>query len=251
MKVVLLSHQSPVGQFVIDLLSRGGIQAMLNVSIAAFRLQSKRETFDAVVLQDSGYTLVEDLSFIKGCVDQQVPVVVVGEEMRAGFGTALALGAADYINLSRAAHDELPVRLRGHIESFGRSSRRSLELGGCQIDPARLRVARGDDAVQFTHREFELAWLLFSRPEQVVTNATIVSRVWGRSADLNKRTLEQHIYKLRAKLARIGCPLRINAVYGRGYQLLTGPDSLEPRAEREIRAASPSAHPSAHHFHAS
>jgi DNA-binding response OmpR family regulator len=67
---------------------------------------------------------------------------------------------------------------------------------------------------------------LFSRADQLVTNATIISRVWGRSADLNKRTLEQHVYKLRAKLARLRCCLRVHAVYGRGYQLLTGSDAL-------------------------
>lgn len=247
MKVALLSHHSPVGQFVIDLLSRGGIQAMLNVSIAAFRLQSRRQPFDAVVLQDSGDTLAEDLSLIKGCVDQAVPVVVVGEEMRAGFGTALACGAVDYISLSRAAHDELPLRLRGHVEAHCWQTRRTLEVRGCVLESARLRAGCGAHSVELTHREFELAWLLFSRADQLVTNATIISRVWGRSADLNKRTLEQHVYKLRAKLDRIGCGLRVNAVYGRGYQLLTGPDSLEPRAEREIRPAS--AWP--HHFHAS
>ena len=247
MKVALLSHTSPVGQLVIELLSRSGIEAMLNVSIAAFRQQAGRDDFDAVVLQDRGSTLAEDLSLIKSCVDQEVPVVVVGEEMRDGFSTALACGAADYITLSRAAHDELQVRLRGHVEAVNRQVRKQVRVGGCTLDPARLSFCCGDQAVQVTHREFELAWLLFSRPEQVVTNATIVSRVWGRSADLNKRTLEQHIYKLRAKLARIGCPLRINAVYGRGYQLLTGPDSLEPREEREVRTAVSWAP----HFHAS
>ena len=247
MKVALLSHTSPVGQLVIELLSRSGIEALLNVSITAFRQQAGRDDFDAVVLQDRGATLAEDLSLIKSCVDQEVPVVVVGEEMRNGFSTALACGAADYITLSRAAHDELQVRLRGHVEAVGRHARKEVRIGGCTLDPSRLRFSCGEQEVQVTHREFELAWLLFSRPEQVVTNATIVSRVWGRSADLNKRTLEQHIYKLRAKLARIGCPLRINAVYGRGYQLLTGADSLEPREEREVRVAAAWTH----HFHAS
>jgi DNA-binding response OmpR family regulator len=228
MKVALLSHHMPVGQFVIDLLSRGGIEAMLNVSIAAFRQQAKRQTFDAVVLQDFGDTLVEDLSLIKGCVDQEVPVVVVGEEMRAGFSTALACGAADYISLSRATHDELQVRLRGHVEAQAMQCRRTIEVAGCQLDPARLRASAGDKAVEMTHREFELAWMLFSRPDQLITNATIVSRVWGRSAELNKRTLEQHIYKVRAKLASLGVDLRVNAVYGRGYQLLTGPVALPP-----------------------
>jgi DNA-binding response OmpR family regulator len=213
MKVALLSHQSAVGQFVVDLLSRGGIQAMLNVSIASFRAQSKRQEFDAVVLQDSGFTLIEDLSVIRGCVDQEVPVVVVGDEMRAAFGTALACGASDYINLSRAAHDELPVRLRGHIEAQGRAPRRALEVAGCVLDPTRLRATCHGESVVLTHREFELAWLLFSRPEQLFTNAT-------------KRTLEQHVYKLRAKLAMLRCCLRVHAVYGRGYQLLTGTQVL-------------------------
>jgi DNA-binding response OmpR family regulator len=246
MKVALLSRHAPANQFVVDLLSRGGIEAMLNVSIASFRLHARARPFDAVVLQDCGYTLVEDLSLIKGCVDQEVPVVVVGEEMRAGFGTALACGAADYIHLSRAAHDELPVRLRGHVEAQGRQGRRTLKVGACLLDAGRMRAACGSESVELTHREFELAWLLFSRADQLVTNATIAARVWGRSVDLNKRTLEQHVYKLRAKLARLGSELRVHAVYGRGYQLLTGQVAPLPAGEEPTAlgaAAEPAALP--------
>jgi DNA-binding winged helix-turn-helix (wHTH) protein len=45
--------------------------------------------------------------------------------------------------------------------------------------------------------------------------------VWGRSSDVCKRTLEQHIYKLRRKLAtgRRGAGFRIQAVYSVGYRL--------------------------------
>jgi hypothetical protein len=127
MKVALLAHQSPVGQFVIDLLSRGGIEAMLNVTTAAFRQQSRHHPFDAVVLHDSGRTLVEDLSLIKGCVDQSAVVVGRGDACR--FGTAIACGRP--LHQLRARRDELPLRLRGVERRPGRPAARSRSAAAC------------------------------------------------------------------------------------------------------------------------
>ncbi|WP_240685973.1 hypothetical protein [Paracidovorax citrulli] len=107
MRVALLSRRSAVNQFLVDLLNRGGIQAILQVSIAAFRMQARRHPPDAVILEDCGGTLAEDLGLIRSCISTHVPVLVAGSELQAGFGTALACGAVDYINLSRVGHDEL------------------------------------------------------------------------------------------------------------------------------------------------
>lgn len=221
MNIALLSRRSTVNQFLVDLLSRGGIQAMLHVSIAAFRMQVRQQAFDAVILEDCGGTLAEDLGLIKTCVSDQVPVVVVGAELHAGFGVALACGAVDYISLSRVGHDELKTRLRGHMEAQAFQAAHPIDVDGCLLDPARLCLVHGDKTVGLTHRECELACLLFSKPNQVVSLPTITAKVWGRSVESNKRTLEQHIYKLRTKLREAGCQLRVQAAYGRGYRLLS------------------------------
>ncbi|CAM3428951.1 DNA-binding response OmpR family regulator [Paracidovorax anthurii] len=221
MQVALLSRRSAVNQFLVDLLSRGGIQAILQVSIAAFRIQARKQSPDAVILEDCGGTLAEDLGLIRSCISTHVPVLVAGSELQAGFGTALACGAVDYINLSRVGHDELKARIRGHVEAYSLEASHAIAVDGCQLDPARQCIVHGGKTVELTHRECELAWLLFSRPNQVVSSPTIVARVWGRSVESNKRTLEQHIYKLRTKLRQTGCSLRVQAAYGRGYRLLS------------------------------
>ena len=221
MRVALLSRRSAVNQFLVDLLNRGGIQAILQVSIAAFRMQARRHPPDAVILEDCGGTLAEDLGLIRSCISAHVPVLVAGSELQAGFGTALACGAVDYINLSRVGHDELKARLRGHVEAYALETARSITVDGCELDPARQCFVHRGTVVELTHRECELAWLLFSRPNQVVSSPTIVARVWGRSVESNKRTLEQHIYKLRLKLRQCGCSLHVQAAYGRGYRLMS------------------------------
>ncbi len=220
MQVALLSRRPVVNQFLVDMLNRGGIEAVSQISIAAFRQQARVQPPDAVILEDAGGTLAEDLGLIRSCISSQVPVLVAGSELQAGFGMALACGAVDYINLSRIGHDELKARIRGHVEAIAQEAAGAIALDGCELDPARQCLVHRGTVVELTHRECELAWLLFSRPNQVVSSPTIVARVWGRSVESNKRTLEQHVYKLRTKLRECGCSLRVQAAYGRGYRLL-------------------------------
>jgi DNA-binding winged helix-turn-helix (wHTH) protein len=71
-----------------------------------------------------------------------------------------------------------------------------------------------------TPREFALAKILFAGVGRVVPLSSLSARVWGVSVELSKRTLEQHVYKLRRKLKE--CfreDVRIQAAYGIGYRL--------------------------------
>ncbi len=237
MQVALLSRRPSGNPFLMDMLNRGGVDAVIHVGVAAFRQQVGARPPDAVILEDTGGTLAEDLGLIRSCISAQVPVLVAGSELQAGFGMALACGAVDYINLSRVGHDELKARIRGHVEAYAREAACAIAVDGCELDPARQCLVHQGRVVELTHRECELAWLLFSRPNQVVSSPTIVARVWGRSVESNKRTLEQHIYKLRTKLRDCGCGLRVQAAYGRGYRLLAS--TVEPSAPAHVPASTP------------
>jgi DNA-binding response OmpR family regulator len=65
---------------------------------------------------------------------------------------------------------------------------------------------------------------LFENLGRVVSMRTLSTEIWGRPSDIGKRTIEQHVYKLRRKLGQTTGPGRdnvpkIQTVYGVGYRL--------------------------------
>ncbi|WP_186830742.1 winged helix-turn-helix domain-containing protein [Mitsuaria sp. TWR114] len=82
-------------------------------------------------------------------------------------------------------------------------------------------MRRDDQEISLTAREFALAWVLFSNAGRVVSASSLTARVWGGGTDICKRTLEQHVYRLRRKLSggATGAVVRIQAIYSIGYRL--------------------------------
>jgi two-component system phosphate regulon response regulator PhoB len=92
-----------------------------------------------------------------------------------------------------------------------------LELGGIQLDIAghQLRV-RGRE-VPLTATEFRLLRLLMERCGRVQTRGQLLSDVWGYAEDIDSRTVDTHIRRLRRKLGPEA--ERIETVIGVGYRL--------------------------------
>ncbi|HEX2645464.1 MAG TPA: response regulator [Thermoanaerobaculia bacterium] len=149
----------------------------------------------------------------------RVPIVMLtarGEEVDRIVG--LELGADDYIPkpfsprevvlrvkavLRRQQSDEVPADL--------------LEIGGIQLDISghQLRL-RGKD-VPLTATEFRLLRLLMERSGRVQTRGQLLSDVWGYAEDIDSRTVDTHIRRLRRKLGSEA--ERIETVIGVGYRL--------------------------------
>jgi len=104
------------------------------------------------------------------------------------------------------------------------SSSERLQLAGFELDRRREILADQGRPVELTRREFALAWLFFSQPNTVLSRSYISHTVWGAEPELAGRTMEQHIYRMRAKLQLN--ELRgvvVRSVYAQGYRLeLTG-----------------------------
>jgi DNA-binding winged helix-turn-helix (wHTH) protein len=92
--------------------------------------------------------------------------------------------------------------------------------GGVELDrrdgSARVRGL----TVDLTQREFLLGWALFENLGRVVTVRQLAEAVWCSPVEVAKRSIEQHIYRLRGKLliTKTGA-LHLTTVYGRGYRL--------------------------------
>ncbi|HEY9106300.1 MAG TPA: response regulator transcription factor [Roseateles sp.] len=202
-------------------LAAHGVEVVVTPSIAGMLHVLKRGEAHAALLEDAGTQLIDWLATLQIRVGGVVPVIVVGGGA-GGFGMAdaLAHGATDYVDYTHEA-DQLLVRLRARV---GRSASRpgqGMEVGPYALNSATSAVFRNGIEINLTAREFALAWVLFSNAGRVVSAACLAARVWGRPTDVCKRTLEQHIYRLRRKLCCNGtdAAVRINAVYSIGYRL--------------------------------
>jgi two-component system, OmpR family, alkaline phosphatase synthesis response regulator PhoP len=82
------------------------------------------------------------------------------------------------------------------------------------IDRESFLIYRGEQKIQLARKEFELLFLLASKPGKVFTREYILEKVWGEEVLVVDRTIDVHIRKIREKLG----DEYIGTVKGVGYK---------------------------------
>jgi two-component system, OmpR family, phosphate regulon response regulator PhoB len=149
----------------------------------------------------------------------RLPIVMLtarGDEVDRIVG--LELGADDYISKPFSPR-EVVLRVKAVLRRFQQEEPAAelIEVGGIELDVSghQLRV-RGRD-VPLTATEFRLLRLLLERCGRVQTRGQLLSDVWGYAEDIDSRTVDTHIRRLRRKLGPEA--ERIETVIGVGYRL--------------------------------
>lgn len=91
---------------------------------------------------------------------------------------------------------------------------KNLVIGNINIDPVKFLVTIDGNELMLAKKEFELLYLLASRPGRVFLRNEILSQVWGNDVIVGDRTIDVHIRKIRQKLG-VDC---ITTVKGVGYK---------------------------------
>ena len=94
-----------------------------------------------------------------------------------------------------------------------------LSYGDLTIDTSRHRVKRDGRSVHLSPTEYRLLSTLLERPGHVYSRDTLLNRVHGRDADVELRTIDVHIGRLRKALNAGGESDIIRTVRGTGYAL--------------------------------
>jgi two-component system alkaline phosphatase synthesis response regulator PhoP len=91
---------------------------------------------------------------------------------------------------------------------------KTIKIDNLEIDPDKFEVLINDREITLAKKEFELLYLLASRPGRVFLRNEILNQVWGNEVIVGDRTIDVHIRKVRQKLG-IDC---ITTVKGVGYK---------------------------------
>ena len=125
----------------------------------------------------------------------------------------LETGADDYVS-KPISPKVLVSRVNAIFRRLNKEESKTIKLGNMEIDPEKFMVILNGDDVILAKKEFELLYLLASKPGRVFLRNEILSQVWGAEVIVGDRTIDVHIRKIRQKLG-IDC---ITTVKGVGYK---------------------------------
>ncbi|QBQ40277.1 response regulator transcription factor [Sphingobacterium psychroaquaticum] len=117
----------------------------------------------------------------------------------AGFN----VGADDYIAKPikpRALMSRINAILRRNASETVVESSDKLDIMDLVIDRDSFLVYRGTEKIVLAKKEFELLYLLASKPNKVFTREQILKAIWEDSVVVTNRTIDVHIRKLREKI---------------------------------------------------
>jgi DNA-binding response OmpR family regulator len=182
----------------------------------------KSEHFDALLLDwmlpdGSG---AEVLHWVRENMGWNMAMVILTARTdEATVVQALQAGADDFV-VKPPKQLELIARLVAAARRANPGGLPILRLGAFEVDIPRHTLSMDGVPVTLTQKEFDLAVYLFQSPAKLLSRDHLLNKVWGLNADVDTRTVDTHVSRLRKKLSLDGTRgWKMSPVYGYGYRL--------------------------------
>jgi two-component system alkaline phosphatase synthesis response regulator PhoP len=183
--------------------------------------RARQGGFDLIVLDvmlpgRSGFDLCRDLRR-EGVATPILMLTARGEVLDRVLG--LKLGADDYL-----VKPFETAELLARIEALLRRAQPDTEggtfaFGDVRVDFKRVEVTKGGEPVELSALEFRLLRYFVEHRGEVLSRDRLLDEVWGYSAEVYSRTVDQHVATLRRKIeSDPRRPRHVVTVHGLGYR---------------------------------
>jgi two-component system phosphate regulon response regulator PhoB len=221
-RILVVDDEAAITALVAYHLAKEGYRVS-TASTGADALRAARDERPAAIVLDlmlgetSGYDVIEELRRDPATADMPVLMLTARTE-EADRVRGLQLGADDYVTKPFSPR-ELVLR----IGAILRRARRGGEpadlvlIPPLCVDRGAHRVTVDGEDVDLTPTEYKLLLLLAERRGRVQHRFKLLEAVWGAAPDLQTRTVDMHVQRLRQKLGVAGS--LIETVRGFGYRM--------------------------------
>ncbi|MFN4266774.1 MAG: response regulator transcription factor [Aquabacterium sp.] len=187
----------------------------------SFKSKASQSRFDLLLVDwmlpdSSGQELMK---WIRHTLGWDIPVLVVTAcDDEPTIVTALDSGADDYL-----VKPPKPKELAARVTALGRRIKNinpnTVTVGDYCFDTQSLTLTMHGHPVTLTHKEFDLALYFFQNPGKLLSRDHLLSKIWGVNADIDTRTVDTHVCRVRKKLNLDGqATWKLISIYRVGYR---------------------------------
>lgn len=230
-RVLIVEDEPDIAALMKHALERTGELNVEIVGTGAAALKSVMEDPPNLVLLDLNLPFIDGLEVCRllrsRATSAAIPIIMVtarsGETDRV---SGLELGADDYVTKPFSLR-ELVARVRAVLRRpqniAVNDAPTSYKAGSIVIDFDAVSVSVSGAAVRLTRREFELLRFLVENRNRVLSRDRLLERVWGLDRQVETRSVDVHVGRLRGKLGPAG--RQIETVIGMGYRFVETPEN--------------------------
>lgn len=185
-----------------------------------------KESFDLIILDWMVPSMsgLEVMQHIRTTTDVLVPILfVTSKDSESDVVQALEAGADDYMVKPVKQH-ELVARLNALLRRSGlqdSEDQSTLDFKPYVVDTNKRSISLDGQAVTMTQKEYDLMLFLFRNSGRVISRGHLLQVVWGTSPNINTRTVDTHVSRLRNKLkiSPDETGWELTSIYQHGYRL--------------------------------
>lgn len=221
-KILIVEDEESIREGVADVLAYHGYRPEAVETGEDGLDRGRREAYDLAILDVmlpgiDGFRVCEALRAAR----PSLPILMLtakGSEDDVVRG--LTLGADDYVTKPFSIR-ELTARVAALLRRSGKLDREaSFTFGPWRVDGGELRASDGERTLELTSREVELLRFFAREAGRVVSRRRLLQEVWemANADEIETRTVDVHIAKLRKKIDDGGAKSLIRTIRGAGYR---------------------------------
>ena len=221
-RVVLIEDDGDIAEAISYQLEKVGLQVKV-AKTGEEGLEAVRRGADLVLLDLNlpGMDGLEVCRMVRRqATTAHVPIIIVSaraDEVDRVLG--LEMGADDYM-VKPFSLKELAARCRVALRRTGATgdAPQGYRDENWEIEFDSFIVRYHGNEIRLTHKEFELFRYMVERAGRVLTRERLLERVWGYESDVESRSIDAHIRRLRLKLG--AARHHVETVVGLGYRFV-------------------------------
>lgn len=203
----------------------------------SFREGVPKEKFDVLVLDWNlpDTTGFDELNWLREKLASETPVIfITSRDDEASIIEALNHGADDF--LAKPVNRQIAMARINALHRRNKHSSATKKDGKTnsdqisddeieiyepyQINQSQRSITVNGESIKLTNKEFELAAFMFRHESSLISRDDLLEFIWGTRAEINTRTIDTHISRIRTKLGiNPDVGWQLNSIYQCGYRL--------------------------------